>query len=265
MGRTRGTWNTKGVWVTGGLAAAVLLLTGYVMFTGDDGGTGAAGKGGASPGVSSSASSTATYAAPEDWTEPVRWAALPRGERRDSRGSEVGYPQSAEGAAAMAAAANTTGVDAQRSTVDEQLRLYYSYVGKTDQTSDNAETIELSALQTDKTLHRAMGVSAGQPLPVGAYVRSTVVGYKVIKATSGEVSLWLLARVTQKTGETAKESGSYTRTLAGTQWQDGDWKLTGQATQRAQQAVQGQTEPTMAAPGDEAFNAAGWTAIREAS
>ncbi|MGN9763085.1 hypothetical protein [Streptomyces sp. SD31] len=262
--RTRGTWNTKGVWATGIAAGLVIALTGYVMFSGDDGGN-EQGKGGANPSASGSASPTATYQAPEDWTEPERWAALPRGERTNSRGSQVGFVHTTEGAVAMMAAANTTAVEADKSNVDEQLRIYYSYVAKVDQSKDNAEQIELQAIQTDKSLHKQMGVSPDQPLPSGAYVRSTVVGYRVIKESADEVSVWLLSRVVQKDGETAKEAGSYTRVVNGATWEDGDWKLSGAATQRALSAAQSQTQPKMVAPGDAAFNSAGWTAIREAS
>jgi hypothetical protein len=265
MSRTRGTWNTKGTWIAGGALAAVLALTGYSLLAGDDGGSDAPAKGGPSAGPSSSASPSPTYAAPDEWSEPEQWAALPRGKRTDERGSEVGFPHTTEGAVAMMAAANSTAIEGNQSTVDEQLRIYYSYIGKADQSAEAAERIELKALQTDKTLAQEMGVTAGQPLPSGAYVRSNVVGYKVIKKSGDEVSVWLLARVVQKTGEIEKESGSYTRTLAGAQWQDGDWKMTAPATERAQRDAQGQAQPQMAAPGDAAFSAAGWTAIREAS
>jgi hypothetical protein len=260
--RTRET-NSKGIWAAGIAAAVVLALTGYVMFSGDDGGSEEQGKGGASP--SASASPSATYQAPEDWTEPERWAALPRGERTDSRGSEVGFPHTTEGAVAMLAAANTTAVETTTSNVDEQLRIYNSYVSKVDQSSQNAEQIELQAQQTDKSLHKEMGVSAGQPLPSGAYVRSTVVGFKVVKESPNEVSMWLLSRVVQKDGETAKEQSSYSRVVNGAIWEDGDWKLSGKVTQAALATAQKETQPQMVAPGDAAFNGAGWTAIREAS
>ncbi|MFE2314125.1 hypothetical protein ACFXC8_13180 [Streptomyces sp. NPDC059441] len=265
MARTRGTWNSKGVVGAGIAAAAVVALTGYAMFSGDDGGS-SEGKGGsASPSVSSSASPSATYQEPDNWTEPERWAALPRGERTNSRGSQVGFPHTTEGAVAMMAAANTTDIEADKSNVDEQLRIYYSYIAKADQSSDNAEQIELQALQTDKSLHQQMGVSAKSPLPSGAYVRSNVVGYKVIKESPNEVSVWLLSRAAQKDGETAKESNSYTRVVNGAVWENGDWKLSGAATKTALAAAQKGTQPKMVAPGDAAFNAAGWTAIREAS
>ncbi|MFE7443799.1 hypothetical protein ACFU7X_25500 [Streptomyces chartreusis] len=261
--RTR-TRSSKGIWAASVAAAVVLALTGYAVFSGDDG-SDEEGKDGASPSASASADPSATYQAPEDWTEPERWAALPRGERTDNRDSEVGFPHSTEGAAAMAAAANTTSIDAATSNVDEQLRIYNSYVSKTDQSSDNAEKIELQAIQTDKALHKSMSVAASQPLPTGAYVRSNVVGFKVIKESANEVSVFLLSRVVQKNGETAKEASSYTRVVNGLRWEDGDWKLSGQATQAALTAAQQDGQPKMAAPGDEAFNRAGWTAIREAS
>ncbi|WP_330335805.1 hypothetical protein OHS33_39420 (plasmid) [Streptomyces sp. NBC_00536] len=266
MSRTRGTWNTKGTWAAGVLLAVVILLTGYAALVGDgDEAQTPAKGGGASPSVSGAASPEATYAPPQDWTEPQRWTALPRGQRTDDRGSQVGFPHTAEGAVAMTAAGNTTRVEGDHSTVDEQVRIYNSYLGKGDQSAQAAEQIKLNAQASDKTLAQEAGVPAGQPLPSGAYVRTHVVGYKVIKKSADEVTVWLLARVVQKAGETAEEKGSYTRTLAGAQWQDGDWKLTAAATIRAQQDTVGQSEPAMVAPGDDAFNDAGWTAIREAS
>lgn len=264
MARTRGTQSSKGAWIAGGALVAVLALTGYAVFSGGDDGKGTADEGGASPSASSSASPSAGYTPPDDWTEPARWAALPRGERTDEFGSEVGFPHSTEGAVAMMAAANTLAIEADRSAVDEQLRLYRSYVAEGDQSDDAAEVVELRALQADKDLHKSMGVDAGGPLPPGAYMRQTVIGYKVIAESADEVSVWLLTRVVQKAGETAKESGSYTRSLSGAAWRDGDWKLSGVVAGKAQQKAE-KDKPQMVAPGDAEFNEAGWTAIRAAS
>ncbi|MER7048892.1 hypothetical protein [Streptomyces jumonjinensis] len=251
-------------WIAGGAGAVVLALTGYAILSGDDEpDTAATGKGG--PSASASASPAPTYQAPEDWTEPVRWSALPRGERTDTRGSLVGYPETTEGAVGMMAAANRSAIEGGTSATDEQLRIYHSYIGKADKSELNAEQIELTALETDKQLARQMGVKPGQQLPPGAYVRNVVIGYQVIKKSPTEVSAWLLARVVTKTGETSRETTAYTRTLAGAQWQNGDWRLTGAATERALTDVKGKPEPKQAAPGDAAFNANGWTAIREAS
>jgi hypothetical protein len=265
MSRSRGAWNTKGTWAAAVALAAVLVLTAYSLLAGDDGDSDTPAKGGASPSASSSASPVPTYAVPDDWTEPQRWTALPRGQRTDERGSQVGFPHTVEGAVAMLAAANTTRIEGGKSTVDEQRRIYLSYIGKGDQSAENAKKIELAAQQTDKNLAQEMGVEAGQPLPSGAYVRSHVVGYKVIKKSDDEVSVWLLGRVVQKNGETKKEEGSYTRTLIAAQWQDGDWKTTAEAVRRAQKDIAGQAQPPMVAPGDAEFNEGGWTAIREAS
>ncbi|MGW1894166.1 hypothetical protein ACWCP6_28550 [Streptomyces sp. NPDC002004] len=264
MSRTRGMWNTRGMWAAGGMVAVVMALTGYLALNGDDGGSDTA-KGGGKPDASGSPSAAPTYQAPDGWTEPDRWTVLPRGLRTDRHGSPVGFPHTTEGAAAMMAAANNTGMEGNKSAEDEQLRIYNSYVDKTDQTSDNAEQIELQAIQTDKQLHMDMGVKPSGPLPPGAYARNTVIGYKIIKSSPDEVSAWVLARVTQKNSETAKEQSSYTRTLAGVVWSDGDWKLSGAATKRAMQETANKSEPKMVAPGDAAFNSAGWTAIRQAS
>ncbi|GHA18974.1 hypothetical protein ACFOOM_04640 [Streptomyces echinoruber] len=266
MSRTRGTWNTKGMWAAGVALAAVVGLTGYAMLNGDDDSGAAAGKGSVpSSAPSSFAGAVPTYQAPDDWTEPERWAALPRGALTDIRGSRIGFPHTTEGAVAMMAAANTTDIEANRSNVDEQLRIYYSYIAKADQSSQYVEQVKSQSQQTDKSLHKEMGVSPGQALPSGAYVRSNVVGFKVIEKSSDEVSVWLLFRVTQKNGETAKEKSSYARLVNGAVWEDGDWKLSVDVTARALKKAKTLTAPGMGAPGDAKFNDYGWTAIREAS
>ncbi|WP_344011173.1 hypothetical protein [Streptomyces thermospinosisporus] len=239
------------------------MLTGYVMFSGDESGADPQGKGWAD--LPASASPEAGYTQPAEWVEPERWTALPSGKRLDVRGSEVGFPHTLEGAVAAAAAANTVNIEGSRSTVDEQLRIYYSYVAKAEQSDENAEKIELAAVETDKMLHREMGVRPGGPLPSGAYMRNVVIGYKVIRESDDEVSVWVLARVTQKAGETKKETVDYTRTLNALVWKGGDWKLSAAATERVVQKAFKDGKPAIVAPGDAVFNEAGWTAIREAS
>ncbi|MET9206798.1 hypothetical protein ABZW38_16820 [Streptomyces bacillaris] len=264
MGRTRSTWSTKGVWFAGAALAAVLALTGYALFGGDDGGD-AQGKAGSSSSASATPGPTESYAAPEDWTEPQRWAALPRGERTDERGSPVGFPQTAEGAVAMMAAANSSVIEGTRTNEDEQLRLYHSYIGKPDQSEAAEERVEQGAISNGEAIWRSMGLKPGDPLPAGAYMRTHVVGFQFIKRSPTEVTAWVLSMETQKAGEMEEEKVSYTRTLLGAQWQDGDWKLSVRATRHAQDDTQGKPEPEMVAVGDAAFNSAGWTAIREAS
>ncbi|PNG20228.1 hypothetical protein [Streptomyces cahuitamycinicus] len=264
MGRTRGTWSTKGTWFAGAALAAVLALTGYAVLNGGDDDADAS-KSGSTPSASVSASPgpSASYEQPDDWTEPTRWVALPRGKRTNEHGSQVGFPHTTEGAVATAAAVNTVSMETDRDTGDEQLRIYYSYVSKADQSEEHAAQIELESIQADKQLHKELSVPVGEPLPPGAYMRSSVIGYKVIRESDDEVSVWLLSRVARKAGETAKESVGYTRTLNAVVWENGDWKLSGKATQRALDAQP--AKPKIVAPGDAAFNSAGWTAIREAS
>ncbi|HEY9372289.1 hypothetical protein [Streptomyces sp.] len=251
------------MWGAGGMAFVVLALTGYAIFSGDDSTTNT-GKGGTST-PSASASPTPGYNPPPDWTEPDRWAALPRGRRTDENGNAVGFPHTTEGAVAMMAAANTTTIEGDRSTVDEQLGIYRSYVTSEDQTDQNAEQIEGQAKKTDKKIQRQMGVGPDADLPPGAHVRNWVVGFKVIKAADDEVSVWLLSRSVTKTGETKPEEGGYTRTLLAAEWVDDDWKLTGDSITRAAGQTRGLSKPDMVAPGDTRFNLSEWTAIREAS
>ncbi|MEV6357992.1 hypothetical protein [Streptomyces hydrogenans] len=267
MSRTRGTWNTRGMWIAGAALAIMLLLTLYAVLRGAGEGSEPTtpAKGEASPSASGTASPAPTYSQPNEWTEPTRWSALPRGKKTDEQGSPVGFPRSAEGAVAMMAAANSSRVEGGHGIVDEQLRTYHAYMGPDDQSDEIAEQVELAGIEADKKLAREMGLPVGQPLPAGAYLRNNVVGYQIIEKSASEVSAWLLVSQVQKSGEMSPEKGSYLRTLVGAQWVDGDWRMTADATIRAQEATRGLSEPEMVAPGDEAFNAAGWTAIREAS
>lgn len=267
MGRTRSTstWNTKSVWFAGTALAAVLGLSGYALLGGDGDGGDAPGKAGSSSSASADPAPSELYSAPEDWTEPERWAALPRGKRTDERGSEVGFPHTTEGAVAMLAASNTSTIEGSTSNMEEQVRLYYSYVATADQSEAAAERVELGSIENGKVIAREMGLKPGAPMPSGAYMRSHAIGFQVIKESPDEVSVWLLSRVTQKAGEIEKEKGSFTRILFGAKWEGDDWKLSVLATRHAQEDTQGQTKPKMAAVGDAAFNSAGWTAIRDAS
>ncbi|WNI20414.1 hypothetical protein [Streptomyces sp. ITFR-16] len=264
----RGTWSVRGLWAAAGALGAVVVLTLYVLLSGggDEGsGKDAAPDGGGKPSRAASASPSPSYTVPDDWSEPQRWAALPRARTTDRYGSQVGFPHTPDGAAAMAVASNSVTIEGDTSGVDEQTRIYHSYVGSGDQSPGAAERVEQAAEKADKKLAEEMGVAPGQALPSGAYMRSHVIGFKVVEGSADEMAMWVLARTTTKRGETAKETGAYSRTLVGLQWQDGDWKITGDATKWAMQRAEGKTEPKIVAVGDEEFNTSGWTAIREAS
>jgi hypothetical protein len=256
--------NKVAVWGAGVAAAVLVALTLYAAIGGgeesDEGGKGGGPKASASAAPSKPAP---TYDPPDEWSEPERWATLARGKKTDGNGNEVGFPQSTKGALSMLVASNSTEISGRRTAVDEQLGIYRSYVLTADQSAANAAEIKEKAARSDRELQQRMGYSGA--MPEGAYQRSHVVAYKVIQESKGEVSAWLLGRSTAKAGPTKKESGSYTRTVVGIEWADGDWKLSGAASTRALREVQGESKPTLAAPGDEGFNAAGWTAVREAS
>ncbi|WP_264928374.1 hypothetical protein [Streptomyces sp. A012304] len=244
----------------------MLALTGYAVLSGDGGGSDTAGNGGATPSTSSSATASPApaYTQPEDWTEPERWAALPRGSRTDKYGSQVGFPHTTEGAVGMMVTSTTGSVEPGKSALDGQMRVYRSYIRPGDHSDEAADQIEQSARETDRSLHQQMGVLEDSELPPGSYVRTTVIGYKVIQVSDDEVGSWLLAKVVTKKGELEKETSEYIRLVMGAVWESGDWKLSGQASARASQQG-GSDKPGMATPGDAKFNEIGWTAIREAS
>ncbi|MDX2394936.1 hypothetical protein NJL88_33695 [Streptomyces sp. DK15] len=268
MSRTRGTWTGKGMWLAGIATAAVLALTGYGLLSGDGGdGEGAAqGKApAASPGASQGVPSpAASYEQPKDWTEPQRWAVLPRGQSTDAHGSKVGFPHTKEGAIAMMLAGSNTAIGDGKSAVSEQLRVYRSYFAKADQTPEATRLTEEMGQSLDESLAKQMGGKPGK-LPPGAYMRTTAVGFKVVKQSENEVGIWVLSLAVGRGGETEQETSAYTRNLYAAQWTDGDWKATIAATQRVRQETGLQGAPEIVAPGDAAFNQAGWTALREAS
>ncbi|MGW2681091.1 hypothetical protein [Streptomyces sp. NPDC001436] len=244
------------------LLLAVVSLTGYSLLSGSG-----SDEDSAKPGTTAAAPSSPApaYEPPRDWTDPERWATLPRGARSDARGKDVSFPQTLEGALGMLVASSSTLVQPGHSNKDEQLALYESYFSAADRSTRLREGLELAGGESDAQLRKDWGLPAGSELPQGSYVRAQVIGYKVIEHSPTEVSVWLLSRVTAKAGETKAERGSYTRSLAAVRWEQTDWKLSVAAFETASRAVQGQDEPTIVAPGDPQFNPAGWTAIREAS
>ncbi|MFI9311220.1 hypothetical protein [Streptomyces triculaminicus] len=251
------------LWGAGVAAAALIGLTAYA-FLGDDDSSSTASKGGDASASPAPGSPAPTYAPPGEWTTPDRWANLPRGGRTD-RGKNVGFPHTTEGAVAMMATLNATKVEGSHSMVDEQMDLFDAYMAGADRSESNKAKVKANAQNTDATLRRSLGIPTEGAMPPGAYVRTYVIGYKTIKTSADEVSVYLLSRVTSKASETDKESSSYTRNLLGAQWENGDWKLSTAATERAMKDAEGQEKPAIVAPGDAAFNDAGWTAIRAAS
>lgn len=253
------------VWGAGGVAAVMLALTGYAALTGDEEGA-PRGKGGKDSSASPSpAGPTPSYAAPEDWTEPTRWAALPRGQRTDRNGNEVQFPRTTQGAVAMLAASSATESTRKTTVAEQNLGVYDSYLAAAERSAQNRAAVKEQAKQADREVREELGLMPDGPWPAGAYSRSHVIGFKVVQASGDKVSAYLLSRVSLKAEETDDERSSYTRTLMGATWEGGDWKLSGAVTTEAAQATRGEPEPKMAAPGDAAFNRAGWTAIREAS
>ncbi|MEU8779215.1 hypothetical protein [Streptomyces sp. NPDC048606] len=176
----------------------------------------------------------------------------------------MGFPHTTEGAVAMAMAANSINVEAGRSTVHEQMRLYNSYLFAGDREPEAPEKIKQQAVEVDEFMAQQAGVKMGELLPAGVYMRNNVIGYKIISESKDAVALWLLTRVIQRVSEKQEES-SFTGALLGLRWQDGDWKLSAAATVQAQKETEAETEPSLVAPGDPAFDEAGWTAIRTAS
>ncbi|MFJ1804430.1 hypothetical protein [Streptomyces sp. NPDC088180] len=250
-------------WGIGGTTAVVLLLTGYAAFFSGDGEPSRT-----SDRPAAAATDTGpdpTYAAPSDWTEPERWAALPRGARTDRLGNEVGFPQTAEGAVAMLATANTTEVKAGHTHVDVQHGVYGSYLIPGDRTEENKRKIERAAAESDIAVRQDMGLPESDDLPPGAYSRNHVIGYRVIEASPTEVTMWLLSRATVRPGETEKEESAYTSLLAAAEWSHGDWWLSAASTENAIRRHGRDQHPEIAAPGDAVFNTARWTAIRAAS
>ncbi|MEU0845714.1 hypothetical protein ABZ370_40550 [Streptomyces sp. NPDC005962] len=264
MSRMNGS-NRAMVWGTSGVAAAVLALTACSASSGDDD-TKASGKGEKSGAATALPHQTKPgSSAPDEWTQPEQWAALPRGKRTDNNGNEVLFPHTAEGAVSMLSAANSTTAQGSRDMVDEQMGAYDSYLAAADQTPTNKQKVKQRAIQTDAALREKFGIPAKGDMPPGAYSRARTVGFKIIKKSKDEVSVYILARVTMKAGAIEKTHSSYTRTLMAAEWEGDDWKMSSAATLRAAQHVEGQPQPAMAAPGDKKFNRSGWTAVRGTS
>ncbi|WP_369185364.1 hypothetical protein [Streptomyces sp. Y1] len=245
----------------------MLGLTGYAALVGDDGGPAPQ----RHDTVSSQAPPTATtapqpaptYSAPPTWTEPQQWLAAPRGVRKAANGREIGFPDTTEGAIGMMVAASAIDVEGSTTLADQQLEVYSVYLVPADQSPTAEAKVRQGAERTDAATREALGLPGTGPLPSGASMRSTMIGVKPIRVTPTQVAAYVLMTVIDKGGEMVPAKTVYSMGILAAVWQDGDWKLSGQAIKDS--AAQAGQKPAIAAPGDAAFNTAGWTAIRQAS
>ncbi|MFG2913114.1 hypothetical protein ACGF0D_09510 [Kitasatospora sp. NPDC048298] len=157
----------------------------------------------------------------------------------------------------------SSGFDVEGSTtlVDEQLTFYRTYTATADQTADREQRVRQGAARADARARATMGLPESGPLPVGAWVRTGMVGFKLVQARPDAVTAHLLLRTARKSAESSPESVSYAVGTVGVVWRESDWRLDPSGgSSPAPEAV-----PGIAAPGDAAFNAQGWTAVRQAS
>ncbi|KJS61959.1 hypothetical protein [Streptomyces rubellomurinus] len=255
------------LWGAAGILAAVVGLTGYAAVQqGADDDASHPGTSASPPPSATAATTTAapvpvsTYSAPPSWEEPDRWLAAPRGTRTVG-GREVGFPHTMEGAVGMLVASSAVDIEGATTTVDEHLASYTTYTAVGDQTPAREQRVRQGAAKADARARATMGAPDSGPLPAGAWMRSHLVGFKIVQARPDAVTAHLLLRNGQKAGETARESVFYTVGIVGVVWRDDDWKFdtAGGASPPAGSV------PEIAAPGDAAFNTQGWTAIRQAS
>ncbi|MFF2119328.1 hypothetical protein ACFVXH_18580 [Kitasatospora sp. NPDC058184] len=255
------------LWGSGAMLAAVVGLTGYAALAGHDDVPAARHAGPAStsspPAATTAPQPAPTYSVPPTWTEPERWLAAPRGARKAANGRETGFPNTTDGAIGMMVAASAMDVEGSGTLAEQQLAVYSAYMAPADQSPTAEAKVRQGAERADAATRRALGLPESGPLPGGAFMRTVMIGVKPIQVTPAQVTAYVLMNVTDKAGETAAEKTVYSVGILGAVWQDGDWKLSGQAIKDA--AAQADRKPPIAAPGDAAFNAAGWTAIRQAS
>ncbi|MET8540254.1 hypothetical protein ABZW03_06310 [Kitasatospora sp. NPDC004799] len=255
------------LWGSSALLAAVLGLTGYAALADHDDVPAthhASTTSASSPPVATAAPQPApTYSVPPTWTEPERWLAASRGARKAANGRETGFPNTVDGAVGMMVAASAMRVEGSATLADQQLAVYSTYMVPAEQSSTAETKVRQGAERADAATRRALGLPESGPLPGGAFMRTVMIGFKPIQVAPGRVTAYVLMNVTDKGGETAPEKAVYSVGVLGAVWQDGDWKLSGQAVKDS--APQPDRKPPIAAPGDAAFNAAGWTAVRQAS
>lgn len=260
------------VWAAGAMLAAVLALTGYSALSGggdvpDTPSGGAASTASApqtTPSASASSKPVPMYTAPATWTEPKRWLAAPRGIRNVADGSrEVGFPRTFEGAIGMMVAASWINVEGLSTLAEQQLDVYNIYLMPADRSPTAEQKVRQGAEQVEAKERAALGLPVTGPLPGGASLRTTMIGFKPIETTPTMVAAHVLTVVTAKGGEMEPEQTVYIVGILAAVWQDGDWRLSGQTIKAL--VEQRNPMPPIAAPGDAAFNTAGWTAIRQAS
>ncbi|WP_316528090.1 hypothetical protein [Kitasatospora brasiliensis] len=204
------------------------------------------------------------YTAPALWTEPKRWLAAARGIRKVAGGQrEVGFPGTFEGAIGMLVAADQVDVEGFGTLAEQQLDSYHTYMLPADRSPTAEQKVRAGAERAEASQRAALGLPVTGPLPGGAFTRTTMIGFKPVETSPTLVTAYVLSAVTVKAGEMEPEQTVYTVGILAAVWQDGDWRLSAQATKAAME--RNSQKPPIAAPGDAAFNTAGWTAIRQAA
>ncbi|MBC3985868.1 hypothetical protein H8N01_25660 [Streptomyces sp. AC536] len=167
---------------------------------------------------------------------------------------------------AMLVKANETEAQGEHSMADELMEIYDSYMTReSNRTEEYKRKAADIAARNDAALRQSMGLPNDGKLPPGAYMRATVLGFRIVESSDDQVSAWLLSRVTASAGELEEERVSYTSNVAAAHWENGDWKIGPDDMERAAEVTEKRSRPAIVAPGDRQFNEAGWTAIRQAS
>ncbi|MGW8847978.1 hypothetical protein ACWGNE_09355 [Streptomyces xiamenensis] len=189
---------------------------------------------------------------PASYTHPDEWVRLPAGTGEEN-GLPVSFPQSPEGAVAMAAASTRNAWSWDPARVEAGL---VTYMSEDEQGIDVSEASELADLAA-----REMRVYTGLPetgdIPDDATLLGWPIGVRWEEIDADTVRVYMLVRVTFTPGDGAQTQTHLHSTVNDVVWEHGDWKGRSVTPEVAQSG------PEVAEIGSVEFNEAGWIAIQE--
>jgi hypothetical protein len=229
--------------------ACVALLLGAARAPHGSASAAAASRHGGQSAARPSDSAGANPSASAAFVPPARWVTLPAAAGTVGQ-MPTGFPHTPPGAAALGAAVVQFGWTTDLSQARAAAALY---ADPADQAAAQVNAANLAA--------NLAGRLGGTPasLPAGAGVQASVIGVQWYLVNPDEVEVALLVAVTfYPGGNTAPSPAAYTALCGMFAWQDSvaDWRYT-----LAPAAAAPPADP----PGTAGFNAAGWSAVQEAT
>ncbi|MEV4437894.1 hypothetical protein AB0K09_02575 [Streptomyces sp. NPDC049577] len=189
--------------------------------------------------------SNPTEGSEDSYASPKSWVKLPEGKER-SNGLPVRFPQTDEGAAAMAVALVRAGWSISPEEVEKAAGTY--------SVPEEAEAAKSMAKDSAAENRKAAGIPTSGPMPQDAAFNVIPIGVQWEHQDNTHVKVSVDVRIVMSSGTGSSPDTRLVSTSTLAVWTDGDWK---------DHSIPPGQQPKPADIGNPEFNSAGWKAIQE--